>query len=211
MLLALTLAFAGCGGDDSTNFAPGLQPLETSTAARPTATSGQQCPETANFVSGDAGAYAFAHARGCIHGTLAQVYEAMRDPDVTVDRRRVSTWTVTRNVETEYPVSFRVHHVVNDIITIEFDQTWRLGPIDGTVDEPRVVAGRYQKTFGSTYIEVLAGSMVARPLDTGVVEVELVRHLKGTGVGAEEAEQYLRDCFQSLVARVHGMPLPRYN
>ena len=53
--------------------------------------------------------------------------------------------------------------------------------------------------------------MCIRDSDTGVVEVELVRHLKGTGVGAEEAEQYLRDCFQSLVARVHGMPLPRYN
>jgi hypothetical protein len=209
--LALVFSLSSCGGDDASTFPPGLEPLETSTAVRPTAAAGQQCPEAVNVVTGEASEYTFAHGRGCVHGTLAQVWEAMRDPDVGVDRRRVGEWTVTRNVEPQYPVSFRVHNVVHDIIDIEFDLTWRLGPIEGTNDEPRVVSARYQKTYGSTYIQVLAGSVVARPLDTGVVELEVVRHLKGTGVGAAEAELYLRDFFASVVARVHGAPLPRYN
>lgn len=209
--LALVLSVSSCGGDDASTFAPGLEPLETSTAVRPTAPSGQQCPEAVNVVTGDTAEYTFGHARGCLHATLAQVWEAMRDPEVGVDRRRVGEFTVTRNVEPQYPVSFRVHNVVHDIIDIEFDLTWRLGPIEGTNDEPRVVSGRYQKTYGSTYIQVLAGSVVARPLDTGVVEIEVVRHLKGTGVGAAEIDQYLRDFFASVAARVHGMPLPRYN
>lgn len=208
---SLLASLSACGGDGATTFAPGLEPLETSTAARPAAPSGQQCPEAFNVVTGDTGAYSFGHGRGCLHATLAQVWEAMRDPEVSVDRRRVGEFTVTRNVEPQYPVSFRVHNVVHDIIDIEFDLTWRLGPIEGTNDEPRVVSARYQKTYGSTYIDVLAGSIVARPIDGDVTEIEVVRHLKGTGVGTEEIEQYLRDYFASVVARVHGMPLPRYN
>jgi hypothetical protein len=209
--LALVASVASCGGDDASLFAPGLEPLEVSTAVRPAATTGQQCPEAMNVVSGETGAYSFGHGRGCVHGSLAQVWAAMRDPEVGVDRRRVGEYTVTRNVEPQYPVSFRVHNVVHDIIDIEFDLTWRLGPLDGTNEEPRVVAARYQKTYGSTYIEVLAGSVVARPIDGDVTEIEVVRHVKGTGVGAAEIELYLRDFFASVTARVHGMPLPRYN
>ena len=209
--LAMVFTLSSCGGDDASTFPPGLAPLETSTAQRPMATAGQTCPEAFNVVTGDTGGYSFGHGRGCIHGTISEVWAALRDPEVAVDRRRVGEFTVTRNVEPEYPVGYRVHNIVHDIIDIEFDLTWRLGPLDGTLDEPRVVAARYQKTYGSTYIEVLEGSIVARPLDTGVVEIEVVRHLKGTGVGQAEIDQYLRDYFASVVARVHGMPLPRYN
>ncbi len=209
--LAVVFSLSSCGGDDASAFPPGLEPLEASTAARPMATSGQTCPEAFNVVTGDTAEHSFGHGRGCIHGTVAQVWEAMRDPEVGVDRRRVGEFTVARNVEPEYPVSFRVHNIVHDIIDIEFDLTWRLGPTEGTIDEPRIVSARYQKTYGSTYIQVLAGSVVARPLEGDVVEIEVVRHLKGTGVGQEEIDQYLRDYFASVVARVHGMPLPRYN
>ncbi len=208
---ALALGSASCAGDDASTFPPGLEPLETSTAPRPAATSGQQCPEAFNTATGETADYAWAHGRGCLHAPIARVWEALRDPDVSVDRRRVAEWTVTRNVEAQYPVSFRVHNTVHDIIDLTFDLTWREGVVDGTDAEPRVVSARYQKTYGSTYIQVLAGSLVARPLDAGTTEIEIVRHLKGTGVGAAEAELYLRDCFGSFVARVHGMPLPRYN
>jgi hypothetical protein len=135
----------------------------------------------------------------------------MRDPDVAVDRRRTNEWMVMRGVEQQYPVSFRVHNIVRDIITIEFDLTWRGGVIEGSNDAPHAVSMRYQKTFGSDFIMTLSGSMVARPLDADTTEVELVRHIKSTGAGAPEAELYLRDVYASLAARVQGRPLPRYN
>lgn len=208
---ALALGAASCAGDDASVFPPGLEPLEVPTATRPVAPAGQQCPEAINTVSGDTPDYGWATGRGCVHGTMAQVWEAVRDPEVGVDRRRVAEFSVTRNVEPEYPVSFRTHNIVRDLVTLEFDLTWRLAVVDGTDAEPRVFSGRYQKTYGSTFIQHLACSVVARPIDTGVVELELVRHLKGTGVGRPEAELYVQDWFASIVARVHGRPLPRYN
>lgn len=210
-VLGVVSALVACGGDEATAFPPGLEPLETSTATRPSATGAQSCPEAVNIVTGDHGDYEFAHARGCVAGSVSSVWEALRDADVTVDRRRVNTWMTTRDVEPQYPVSFRVHNIVRDVVTIEFDITWRLGVVEGTAQEPRVVAGRYQKTFGSTFISLLAGSVVARPLDENTTEVEIVRHIKSTGSGAADARAYLQDCFDSLVARVHGRPLPRYN
>lgn len=207
----VALGVASCGGDEATAFPPGLEPLETSTATRPAPASGQSCPEAVNIVTGDHGDYEFAHARGCVSAPVSSVWEALRDADVTVDRRRVTSWSTTRNVETQYPVSFRVHNIVRDVVTIEFDITWRAGVVEGTSDEPRVVAARYQKTYGSTFISLLAGSVVARPIDPTTTEVEIVRHIKSTGSGAADAQMYLQDCFDSIVARVHGRPLPRYN
>jgi hypothetical protein len=218
--LTLTLSVAACGEDESTPAPPGFGALEVSTAPRPTSTAAQRCPESLNVVTGERDVfnaetqrreqYEFAHGRGCIHGTVAAVWAAVRDPPVTVDRRRVSEFMVTRDVEPQYPVSFLVHHIVRDVVTLTFDHTWRAGALEGTTEEPRVFAARYQKTFGSSFISLLRGSIVARPLDGETVEVEIIRHIKSSGSGAADARVYLNDCFNSLAARVHGRPLPSY-
>jgi hypothetical protein len=132
----------------------------------------------------------------------------MREPGVVTDRRRVSEYTVTRNTEAQYPVSFRVHNVVHDIITLEFDVDWRLGLNEAA--SPRVALGRYQKTNGTTFITLLAGSVQARQIEANVTELELVRRIKSSGSGAVDAEQYLRDYYASLLARVRGQALPTY-
>lgn len=218
--LALALSAAACGEDEATPAPPGVAPVETSLAARPTAPTGQRCPEQLNVVTGMRTAlnpttmqseqYEYAHGRGCVHGTVAAVWAALRDPEVTVDRRRVSEFMVTRDTEPQYPVTFRVHNIVRDVVTLEFDNTWRLAPLEGTVDEPRAVVAWYQKTFGSSFITILRGSFVARPIDAETVEIEGVRHIKSAGSGAEDASTYLQDAFNSVLARVHGRPLPRY-
>jgi hypothetical protein len=220
VIAALALSLGGCGEDEATPAPPGFAPLEVSTAVRPASTSDQRCPEAFNVVTGERDAvnadtqlreqYEFAHGRGCIHGTMAAVWAAVRDPAVTVDRRRVSEFMVMRDVEPQYPVSFRVRNIVRDVVTITFDHTWRAGALEGTTDEPQVLSARYQKTFGSSFIPILRGSIVARPLDGATVEVEIVRHIKSSGAGADEARIYLQDCFNSLTARVHGRPLPTY-
>jgi hypothetical protein len=201
---------AGCGGDEATAFPPGLQPLEPVTVALPAATASDAHPEVLSTRVGDAEIYEWAQARGYVHAPLARVYEALRDPEVTTDRRRVAEFTSTPNSEPEYPFSYQVHNTVHDIVTITFDVSWRLGPIDGTESAPTAVSAVYQKTFGSSFIEVLRGDIVARAVDANTTDIALLRHIKSSGAGGPEAELYLRDVYASVLARVRGEPLPRY-
>ena len=206
--VALALAVSACGGDEATPFPPGLDPLERATAPAPVATATDRYPEVLRTAAGETSAYEWVHGRAYVHASLDQVFAAMRDPDVATDRRRVSEYTVARNSEPQYPTSFRVHNVVHDIITLEFDIDWRLG-LNETAS-PRVALGRYQKTNGTTFITLLAGSVQARQVEANVTELELVRHIKSSGSGAVDAEQYLRDYYANILARVRGQALPTF-
>jgi hypothetical protein len=199
-----------CAGDFSTSFPEGIRPLETSMATRPVEAGAQRCPEVMNTVLGKRPDYEFAHGRGCIHAPMIQVWNSLIAPEVTVDRRRVSEFSTMRNVEVGYDVSYRIHNIVRDIVTIEFDTTYRGGTIEGTSQSPRANSLVNSKTFGSSYIDVLRGSFVARVIDSNNTEVEFVRHIKSSGAGSAEAELYLRDVFATLLARVHNRPLPTY-
>lgn len=208
-LVLLGLA-AGCGGDEATTFPPGLQPFEPVTVPLPAATAGEAFPEVFVTRAGEGADYEWAQGRGYVHAPLARVYEALRDPDITTDRRRVSEYSVTLNSEPEYPFSYRVHNIVHDLVTIEFDMSWRLGPNDGSEAAPTAVSAVYQKTFGSTFIDVLRGDIVARQVDANTTDIEMVRHIRSSGAGGPEAAIYLRDVYNSVLARVRGQPLPRY-
>lgn len=208
-LVFLGLA-AGCGADEVTPFMPGLQPLEASTAPAPAATATERYPEVISVRSGRVSAYEWGHGRAYVRAPIARVYEALRDPEVNTDRRRVSEFMTTSNSEPEYPFSYRVHNVVNDVVTLEFDVSYRLGPLSGTDSAPTAVAQVYQKTFGSDFITLMRGSVVARQVDAETTEIEVVRHLRSIGTDTSDIEQFIRDMYTSLLARVRGQPLPRY-
>jgi hypothetical protein len=201
---------AGCGGDEATVFPPGLQPLEAVTIPLPAATAADAHPEVLVTRFGENADYEWAQGRGYVHAPLARVYEALRDPEVTTDRRRASEFSSTPNTEPEYPFSYRVHYIVRDLVTIEFDMSWRLGPIEGSEAAPTAVSGVYQKTYGSSFIDILRGDVVARAVDANTTDIELLRHIRSSGAGGPEAEVYLRDMYNSILARVRGQPLPRY-
>lgn len=201
---------AGCGGDEATTFPPGLQPFEAVTVPLPPATASDPRPEVFVTRVGEGADYEWAQGRGYVHAPLARVYEALRDPDVTTDRRRVSEYTVTSNSEPEYPFSYRVHNVVHDLVTLEFDMSWRLGPNDGSEAAPTAVSAIYQKTIGSTFIDVLRGDIVARQVDASTTDIEMVRHIRSSGAGGPEAAIYLQDVYNNVLARVRGQPLPRF-
>lgn len=206
---ALALA-PGCGGSEETAFAAGIDPLEPNTAVAPTRDPGSPPPEVIALASGAAAAYEWAHARGYLRVPLARAWDAIKEPGVLVDRRRVSEFTVTRNVEPEYAVSFRVHNVVHDIITIEFDDTHRQGVLEGDAQNPTAIVARSQKTSGSTFITLKRDSVILRRLDDQNTAVELIRQLRSTGTGVEEVETYIRDLYASILAQTRGEPLPRY-
>ena len=207
----VTLSLAACGSDVSTAFPAGLEPVEMSTAPAPAPTAADPYPEVLSTLKGSADGRHWAHGTGYIHAPLARVYEAILDPDVATDRRRVAEWSTTPNSEPEYPHSFRIRNIVRDLITLEFDMSWRAGTAEGSETAPSVVVAVNQKTWGSTLVGEIQGAVVARAVDANNTRVELVRRLTATHVDEDDAEQYLLDYFQSVRARVRGDALPRYN
>ncbi len=208
MRAALALLLAACGSNVSTAFPEGLRPLARATAPPPAALPGDPHPEALSLVSGTREGTAWVHGRAYVHAPLAATWAAMREPDACVDRREVARWTVQRDVEPRYLASYRIHNVVDSIVRIEFENTWRHGVMAGTIDQPLAVVATYRKTWGSSYIALMEGSVVARRVDDRTTELELVEHLRSARGGAAPAESTVRDYFASVVARAHGRPLP---
>lgn len=204
-------ALLACKGKEVTsNAPPGLQPLEEENLAKAPTRSGDAYPESMNVVSGETDDYAWAHARGYVHADLATVWDAFATPEVVVDRRRVQEHDVTWDVEPEYDVSFILHNTSYDIVTVEFDLTWRQGATAGTAEDPDEVTIRWEKTDGSAFVYLLEGSVVLLPADDDVTEVQLIEHLATAGSGAEEVEAYFADLFDSVLAHIAGEALPTY-
>jgi len=208
--MAAALCATACNPTMATKFPPGLEPVDAQNhASEPPAEGRDPFPERISFAMGKARDWEWVHGKGFIKAPIAKVWQALREPATCTDRRNVDAWTATFDVEPGYRVSFRVHHVVHSIFDVEFDNTWRQDLASGTAEKPEVVAGAWQKTDGTSYIEVLAGSFVLRKLDEGTTSIEVMEHLSALGKGAESARAFLQDMFDSALALAHDQPLPR--
>jgi hypothetical protein len=199
----------GCWGNKDLTFPPGLEPLETNLAPWPEGTEDDPWPETLELVSGE-GDLLWAHGRGYVHAPLPDTWEALRDPDVDVDRRRVASWTVSYDVPQDYDYCYRIHVVVEDIVTLEWDIDWHHGVVNGDLDDPEAVGVRFFKSEGSSLIDLQAGSIAAFSLDDTTTALELIEQLDAPATSEEDLTSYLQDFFDSIVAYVHGRPLPEY-
>lgn len=187
----------------------GLEPFEENTAAWP---EGEDFPETISLVSGDheAGG-AFAHGRGWIRAGIVEVREALFQPEVVVDRRRVDEWTSEVVASEEFDAVVQVHLVVHDVITVEFTNEWRHGVVDGKAGEaPEVAAGAWNKVDGSDLLRLLQGSFVLTAESESVTAFEVIEHLDATATGPEDVEGTLSDLYASVVAVAHGEPVPEW-
>lgn len=187
-------------GSEETVFPAGLEPLAPNVAVFPA-----QETEDVDLVLGSEDAFDWANARGFVHAPLADVWVALKQPDTTVDRRAVDEWTVDFDVEPDYDVSYVVHTRVVDLVTIEYDLTWRQGEIDEDV-----VSARWQKTDGASILSLLEGSIVLTSVEDEVTSVEIVEHLQTPGDESERLSAFFTDLWTSLVAASHGEPLPAY-
>lgn len=206
----LCLLLSACGGEAGPKVPPGLEPLEASLAPAPAAV-GSVLPEALNVVKGDRSEYGYAHGHGYIRAPIARVVAALRTPDALVDRRQVAEWKVDHDTEPEFPVSFRVTNVVKDSrATVSWDARYRQGAIEGSQEAPEVYVSRSELSSESFFMQVLRDSIVVRRVDDQVTEIEMVRHLAAIFgmAGKDDAEQYVNDVFDSLVALSHGEPLP---
>jgi hypothetical protein len=213
-IVLLAFAVSGCWGDEKTRFPEGLDPIETIDVAAPPAVGGDLFPEMLAFDSGNRMGFDWVEARGFVHAPIARTWEAMREPEVCVDRREVDRWAL-RNATDEdlelYDFAYVIHNEVDDVINVEFDNTWHHGATMGTVEEPEEIVANFQKTWGTTFIDILRGTIIARPVDAETTELLMVEHIRAaSGDGQDQARSYLTDYHASIVAHVHGEPLPAY-
>lgn len=200
---ALGLACA-CTGEEATPFPDDFAALEAVSVDAPA-----EGTEGANFASGEVGDQAWGHAHLRVLAPSADVWEALQRPEVGVDRRRVDNFSVLPHEDPSADVAYIVHTRVEELLTVEYELTWRHLLVQGEVEEPERVAIRWQKTWGAAIIESIAGS-VGVYSEGDETRVEIVEHLVSPGTGAVDAEAFLRDFSASILAASHGDPLPEW-
>ena len=201
---------ASIGGSGGAGFPNELQPVGGNQAQPPAPEPCEPYPERLELVTGSARGFKWTNARGFVHAPLSAVWQALQDPEVVVDRRKVASWKVQTGVIPGAEASYRINNTVHDLITIEFETTWRLGVALGTRDAPEAVAAVYRKTGGTHVIKRMEGSIVARKVSDSVTEIELVEHLDALMRATESGASYNRDLFAAIAARAKGAPVPTY-
>ncbi len=205
--LPFALALAACGHKDGIDFPDTLGPLE---ANRAPAIAGEGFPETIVFASGkDDGTY-WAHSRAYVHGSPEDVFTAMRVPAVLVDRREVDAYDVEWDTVPQFEVSLTLHQTVEDVITIEYDTTWVMERQAADASGTTQFAAQWDKTDGTSFIDLLAGSLIATTPAPGVTELQMVSWLEAALRDEKTLVSYQQDLFDDIVALVHGRPVPSY-
>ena len=210
VLVALALAVLGaCQQHDvATTFPSGLAPLETDSAPAPAPTPSNAYPETLNLQQGSDDVSDYVHATGYVDASIEDVWAAMKDPAVVVDRHNISSYTVDWNVEQGYDVSFRTDYTVNGIVTVQFDLTWRQGVVAGTESAPTQVSVVYEKTLGSSFVNLMKGSIELTSVSPNATELQFAQRLDATQTDSSNIAAWTNEMFASVVARVHGQALP---
>jgi hypothetical protein len=220
---AAATALAACG-KEATPFAPGLEPLEsTERVVWPAPTATDPYPEVPSFEDGGgqptwggAAGYSYGLGRAWLKAPLATTWAALQIPPgvllaIYPDRDGVDCG-FTPGVEPEYAVSFRLRETPKNDGPVGranwFDVTWRAGATAGTAAAPLRVNVRYQKTDGSSFIRVMAGSVVATEPVPGVTALEFVRHINAPGEDGFEAADWIRLYYEVLRDHVHGTSPP---
>lgn len=191
---------AGCFGNTSTEFPAGLEPLEDNTAP---AQDGD-FTETLALVDGEDD-YVWVHARGYVLAPPGEVWDVMHDPELMVAVCATTSHSITLEDDPAYELSFVFHYVVEEFLTITWDEQWRYGTIAGVVDKPDLAIIRYQKVYGSELISLIEGSIQlhATP-DEGVTELQLIEHLSAAGGGATDIRASMQHRFDSIAAVARG-------
>jgi len=223
-LAATTLA--ACGSHVATQFPPGLNALQdTVEVAWPDCNTGttdgcasptDKYPETLateqGGVNGTGPGYGWAHGRGYLKHPVAEVWAALQLPGAVqlgfYPEKGQSTCAGAENVESGYDVSFSTHETPTGIGSFaDFTVTFREGVVLGTSMAPQEVAVVYQKTWGTTYVGVLAGSIVfqAAADDPNVTSVEMIRHLAASHTNnGPQAQSWITMYYDELKGYLDG-------
>ncbi len=214
---ALPLVLTGCFGSPTpVDFGDPslLGPLEAvNLAPEVPAEDGDPFPESLSMVAGEdeENDRFYAHARAWVQADSAKVWEALRDLDVIADRREVDEYTLVEdNALPEFDFSYVVHNEVDDIIAVQYDLTWVHELQEGSIDTPQSVVVQWSKTDGTTFIDLLAGSVEIERIDSGLCEVRFIEHLRAAARDETTLEAYLQDLYADVLAFVHDEPLQTF-
>ena len=126
-----------------------------------------------------------------------------------VARCSTDSQTIMPDTEPAYAFSFLVHYVVNNILTVEWDDQWRYGVITG--EAPAVLLGmvRHQKIKGSDFITLSEGTVqVIATDDPAITELAFVEHLDAVMGSTGDLVAGMQANYDALVALAHGAPIP---
>ena len=196
------ILLAGCSQGTPAYFPPGLEMLEEPTV---------DCPASGLAIaSGSEDEYDWTHGCGVVEAEVQDVFLALQDTKVAVDQRSVVEWERTDDVEPDYEVSFALWNTVEDIITIEFETTWRYGLLEQEegVDLPTEAAARYQMTVEPSVISVMRGSVRAVDQGDGTTHLEIIDHVKALQGGTDITSLKVQDLYADVVAYTRGEPIP---
>ncbi|MEC8425721.1 MAG: hypothetical protein VX000_18180 [Myxococcota bacterium] len=205
ILVLLPLAFGCTDKTEKQAFPAGLEPLGA-LEARCSGAVGE-----VTTVNGQSETFDWTHGCGTLETTLEDVYLALQDTVVAVDQRSVDEWTREDGVEPEYDVSFALQNTVYDIITVEFETTWRAGAlVADDKDGMSEIGARYQMTAAPQVITLIEGSVYAANNGDGTVEVQINDHLDALRGGTDITELKVSDLFADIDAHTRGDPIPSH-
>ena len=205
-LLAIVVV-AACQHSTTTPFPAGLEPLEDNIVPEQMTGPYAEMLTTASTDSD----YIRIYGRGYVLLPPAVVWAATKTPTADVALCSTNQQNVTPDDQPQYEFSFVVAYVVNNILTVQWDDQWRFGTIDGTIDDPLLGMIKHQKIDGSSFITLSEGTIQLTPTptdDPNVTELAFVEHLNAVGGGVDDVVEGVQHNFDSLVAVAHGNPIP---
>ncbi len=203
--VVLGLLLGACQSDVHTPFPAGLEPLEDNPVPI------QDAPYTETLaLQTDTTDYLKAYGVGYVLLDPGTVWAMVKNPQAMVAVCTTTTQTITPDDEPEYEFSFLVDYVVNDVLTVEWDDAWRYGTITGPETEPTLAIIKHQKTDGSSFIKLSEGTIEFSPTpdDPNVTEVSMVEHLNAVGSTIDDLVAGVNHTYASIVAISHGNPVP---
>ena len=200
----VVLVLAACQDNVATPFPPGLEPLDDNRVDDELGTWNEALRHTTLSVDP-----INVHGRGYVFAEPGALWALTQQPTAMVARCSTNEQQVTEANDPGYAYSFLVHYIVRDILTVEWDDQWRYGVIEGTAEAPLLGMIRHQKTQGSDFITVSEGTIqVLATEDPGISELAFVEHLEAVSGGADDVLAGMQDNYDRLVALVHGAPIP---
>lgn len=201
MRLALAvLLLAACQDNVSTPFPEGLEPFEDNKV--PAQPDGPFVEKLRTATDGKD--FIHVYGRGFVLVPFAEMWAAAKHSNPNVSVCKTDEQIVTENNQPQYEYSFLVHYIVNDILTVEWDDQWRFGAVDETL-----AMIRHQKVQGSDFIDLSEGTIqVLATSDPAVSELAFVEHLDATQATTSDVVQGVQHNYDALVATVHGTPIP---
>jgi hypothetical protein len=205
LALAPALAAAGCQDNISTPFPDGLEPFSDNDLPGDIAAERDETLHTTAAGGGTIRVY----GRGFVLAPPSVLWRAALMPEGMVARCQTTRQIFMLDNEPEHELSFLVHYIVEDVLTVEWDDQWRGDLLARDDDASLSAMVKHQKVNGSDFIEVSEGSIQIRTTDDpNVSELWFVEHLEAISGSAADVTSGMQDNYDALVELAHDRPIP---